>query len=213
MINCKVFDAGLRCVPTFKHMQELKKLGRQFNRVSYKLWLSLFLTLAIISLFALRSNNQQMIKLRNDVYAADKAGSGVEPALDKLRRYVYGHMNTNLSSGGNAIKPPIQLKYTYDRLAAAAQAQANNSSLYTEAENYCQAQIPASVSISGRGRITCVQEYILSHGGKQASAIPTALYQYDFVSPAWSPDFAGWSLVMTTLLGLASVFGFLKQNI
>lgn len=171
----------------------------KFKSVSYKIWLGLFLISAVLAIFALRANNEHMIKLRSDVYAADKAGSGIEPALDKLRAYVYGHMNTNLSSGGNAIKPPIQLKYTYDRLEASAQASANNSALYTTAENYCQVKIPASVSISGRGRIGCVQDYILSHGGQAAAPIPAALYEYDFVSPSWSSDLAGW-LVLTSLI-------------
>src|SRR5579863_9194315 len=176
---------------------DVASVWQKFKAISYKVWLGLFLVSAIAAIFALRSNNEHMITLRNDVYAADKAGTGVEAALDKLRAYIYGHMNTNLSSGGNAIKPPIQLKYTYDRLESAAQASANNSALYTTAENYCQAQIPASVSISGRGRIGCVQDYILNHGGKAAAPIPAALYEYDFVSPLWSPDLAGWLVLIS----------------
>lgn len=132
----------------------LSFVWQNFKNVSYKVWLGLFLIGVVAAIFALRANNEHMIKLRADVYAADKANAGLELALDKLRTYVYGHMNTSLDSGGNAIKPPIQLKYTYDRLESAAQASANNSSLYTNAENYCQAQIPASVSFSGRGRIS-----------------------------------------------------------
>jgi len=142
------------------------------------------------------------------VYAADKSNGDVNGALNKLRAYVYGHMNTDLSSGGNAIKPPIQLKYTYDRLESQAQAAANNSSLYTQAENYCQVQIPASVSVSGRGRIQCVTNYVLSHGGQAAAPIPAALYEFDFLSPTWSPDFAGWSVVLTTLLFLLAALSF-----
>ena len=178
--------------------ETFKTLGARSGAV-YKIFLVLFLSFAVISIVALRSNNENMIKLRSNVYATDQSGGNVEQSLDKLRAYVYAHMNTNLSSGGNTIKPPIQLKYTYDRLESAAQADANNSGLYTQAENYCQGQIPASVSISGRGRITCVQDYILSHGGTAAAAIPAALYEFDFISPAWSPDLAGWSLAVTTL--------------
>ena len=178
---------------------DIASAWHKLRAVSYRVWLSLFLISAIVAIFALRHNNEQMIKLRNNVYAADKADGNVEAALDELRAYVYGHMNTDLTSGGNAIRPPIQLKYTYDRLEAAAQAQANNTQLYTQAEDYCQATIPASVSISGRGRIQCVQNYILSHGGKAPAAIPAALYEYDFISPTWSPDLAGWSLVICAL--------------
>jgi hypothetical protein len=146
-----------------------------------------------------------MVKYRDAVYEADKNGGDVNAALNNLRQYVHSHMNTNLSSGNNAIKPPIQLKYTYERLAGNAQKQSNDSALYTEAAEYCQARIPASVSISGRSRITCVQEYILDHGGQQAPAIPTALYQFDFVSPTWSPDLAGWSLLLSVILLLALI--------
>lgn len=167
-----------------------------------------FLVSAVISLASLRHNNTTMIKLRNDVYAADKAGGNVEAALEKLRGYVLGHMNTDLSTGTN-IHPPIQLEYTYERLQQQAEKGANNAQLYTEAEDYCQQQIPASVSISGRGRITCVQDYVLSHGGKQAPSVPTALYEFDFMSPSWSPDLAGWSLVLTILLGLTTIAVFL----
>jgi hypothetical protein len=170
-------------------------------------YLVIFLVCLTTSAVALRHNNSMMVKLRQDVYTADKNGGDVNGALNNLRAYVYGHMNTDLSSG-TGVKPPIQLQYTYERLTSAAQASANNSGLYTEAENYCQVQIPASVSISGRGRITCVQDYILSHGGKQASAVPTALYEFDFVSPSWSPDFAGWSVVATVIAFVLLVIRF-----
>ena len=58
-------------------------------------------------------------------------------------------MNTNLSSGGNAIKPPIQLKYTYERLLATEQAKtaASNSKIYTEAQAYCQLKLFITIKI------------------------------------------------------------------
>src|SRR3569833_2285983 len=138
-------------------MDSLKQNLKKLAAVTYKVWLSLFLISAIVSILALRHNNQTMVNLRTQVYAADKAGTGVEPALDKLRAYVYGHMNTNLSSGNNSIKPPIQLKYTYDRLEAQAEAASNNTKLYSDAEAYCQAQIPTGVS--GGVRVPCVASY------------------------------------------------------
>src|SRR5487761_1522488 len=79
-----------------------------------------FLALAVVSgvvcVFSLRANNEHMIQLRNAVYQADKSSSNVEVALQNLREYVYGHMNTALAAGPTAVPPPIQLKYTYDRL-------------------------------------------------------------------------------------------------
>lgn len=174
--------------------------------VPRQVFLILFILFALISIYSLRHNNLTMVKLRNAVYAADKNQKDVNASLNNLRQYVYAHMNTNLSSGGNAIKPPIQLEYTYERLQSAAEASTNNVGLYTKAEDYCQALIPASQSISGRGRISCVQNYISSHGGNKAPEIPTALYQFDFISPAWSPDLAGWSLILAGIFFLAFTF-------
>lgn len=185
----------------------------KITHLSYRAVFIIFLICSAVAVLALRHNNQTMIKLRSEVYAADQSNGNVEVALDKLRTYVYGHMNTDLNSDGNTIKPPIQLKYTYDRLTAEAQAKANNSGLYTEAENYCQAKIPASVSVSGRGRIECVQDYVLNHGGTAAAPIPPALYQFDFISPTWSPDFAGWAVAVSYLAGAAFVFSFSSQVI
>jgi hypothetical protein len=172
----------------------MKKWFHKIMAVSAKTWLYLFLATAIICVLALRHNNQTMANLRDDVYAADKSSGDVNTALNKLRAYVYAHMNTNLSSGGNNIKPPIQLKYTYQRLydAQANQVQSANQQIYTDAELYCQS---INKAYFGTTRVPCVQNYVINHGIKAASInIPAGLYEFDFVSPAWSPDLAGFSL-------------------
>ncbi len=194
--------------------ESIKKTLAQLRYLPYWVFLILFLLSASVSVYALRHNNETMIKLRDDVYAADKNNGDVNTALNNLRRYVYGHMNTNLSSGSNAIKPPIQLEHTYERLQAQAQAeaQATNANLYTEAENYCQAQIPANLSFSGRARVPCVQNYVTTHG-VSAAQIPAALYEYDFISPTWSPDLAGWSLVVSVILFLVFVISFIADRL
>ncbi|OGL34579.1 hypothetical protein A3F05_01510 [Candidatus Saccharibacteria bacterium RIFCSPHIGHO2_12_FULL_47_17] len=190
----------------------MKDQLKNFWRVPYPVFAVLLVIGLAVSTMALRANNQHMIQLRSVAYEADKAGSGVEEALDNLRGYVYAHMNTNLASGGNAIKPPIQLQYTYERLKAAedAKAQAANSKIYTDAQEYCQAKIPASVS--GSARVPCVSEYVTSHG-VQVKEVPAGLYQFDFLSPAWSPDLAGWGLVFTILMFALAVASFIKQRL
>ncbi len=184
----------------------------KFRRLPYQLFLVMFIVGAATTVYALRHNNQTMVGLRADLYATDQSGGDVNGALNKLREYVYGHMNTNLSRGGNAIKPPIQLKYTYERLLEAQQqaAAASNTLIYTQAQNYCQSQVPAG--FSGRGRVSCVQDYVTSHGVK-TTPIPTGLYQFDFISPIWSPDLAGWSLIFSALAGLSFVVSLLSQRL
>ncbi len=188
----------------------VRKIITKLQWVPYTVFLGLFIISGIVAVYALRHNNQTMVQLRSEVYAADQSGGDVNAALNNLRKYVYGHMNTDLSSGGNAIKPPIQLKYTYERLLETQQqtTAASNSQIYTEAHICCQALVPAGVS--GRGRVPCVQDYVTSHGVK-TSPIPTGLYQFDFVSPTWSPDLAGWSLVFAALTGLGFASSFLMH--
>ena len=166
-----------------------------------------FLILAIVSgvvcVFALRANNQHMIKLRDAVYKADKQNTDIQKPLKALQAYVTTHMNTNLSTGSTSVYPPIQLMYTYDRLVQAQkqQLQQQNASLYTEAQNYCEAL--NHTDFSGHNRVPCIEQYVETHGGKSAAAIPEALYEFSFASPVWSPDLAGWAMVLAALSGTA----------
>ena len=144
----------------------------------------LFLVFSLICVYALRANNEHMNVLRNDVYVADKNGGNVELALQNLDKYVTTHMNTDLSSGPNSVYPPIQLTYSYgrDNSNLAQTYQQQNSSLYTQAEDYCQGIVPNG--FSGRYRIPCIEQYITSHSLKSQN-ITSSLYEYDFVSPTW----------------------------
>jgi len=164
----------------------------------------LFLAVLImlgVSVVALRQNNQGMVERRQAVYQADEKNGDVEGALRELREYVHAHMNTGLSSGQNSVYPPIQLKYTYERLLAKEneQARALNQRIYTDAQAHCERLYPES--FSGGPRVPCIQEYV-SERGVKVRAIPDGLYKFDFVSPRWSPDLAGWSLVLTAILAL-----------
>jgi len=166
-----------------------------------------FLGAALISgtvcVYALRQNNLTMVRLRNDVFTADKQNGNVEAALKNLQTFVYAHMNTNLDSG-SSVYPPIQLKYTYDRLTQAEKdrVSAANSQIYNDAQTVCQQEIPQG--FSGGGRVPCIENYVTTHG-TTAQTIPASLYEFDFVSPSWTPDLAGLSLVITSIFSLLFV--------
>lgn len=165
-----------------------------------------FLVLAVVStavcVLALRANNQHMIKLRQAVYNADKNNTGIQQPLKALQSYVTTHMNTDLSAGNTSVYPPIQLKYTYDRLVQLQQQQLQqqNTSVYSEAQAHCEAL--NHTDFSGHNRVPCIEQYVESHGGKAAPAIPEALYEFSFASPKWSPDLAGWAMAVAGLSGL-----------
>ncbi|HEX7633352.1 MAG TPA: hypothetical protein VF401_03430 [Candidatus Saccharimonadales bacterium] len=198
--------------------RQLHHLWTKIRAVKPVYLLIVTLLLAVICVFSLRANNQHMVKLRNAVYTADQNDGDVQGALKALQAYVTRHMNTNLSAGPNAVYPPIQLKYTYERLQKAQgdSASAANSQIYTDAQHACEAQ--DSTDFSGRNRVPCIEAYVTSHGGKVITPIPEDLYKFSFASPRWSPDLAGWSLVATIFSALTCVLVFIidkwfKKNV
>jgi hypothetical protein len=166
-----------------------------------------FLLCVLVCVVGLRGNNIHMAKLRDAVYAADQKGEGVEQTLQDLRAYVNSHMNTNLDNG-KGVYPPVQLKYTYERLVQAEQdrVSAANAKIYTDGQAYCETVNPTS--FYGRDRVGCIQDYVKSHGTETAKSIPDALYKFDFVSPRWSPDIAGLALVASVVTLALTVLRF-----
>lgn len=184
-----------------------KKLHHYWVKIRpLRAWHFLLLALffGLLSLVALRHNNLTAIKLRETLTTVDQQNGDVELALKNLRSYIYGHMNTNLSSGSNTIKPPIQLTYRYQRLVQTEKdrVSAANAAIYNDAQKYCEQQIPDG--LSGRGRVPCIQDYVAGHGLKE-QPINEDLYKFDFVSPMWSPDLAGWSIVLAAIFGIMAV--------
>ena len=180
--------------------QYFRKLHSFLQRINVYVLVVILVVSITVCVFALRQNNLQVLKLRDAVIAADKDNKDVEGALTELRTFMYSHMNTSLSSGPNAIKPPIQLKYSYERLVEAEQQRltVENSKVYIEAQAECEKRFPKG--LSGSGRIPCITDYVASRGVEQKN-IPDSLYKFDFVSPTWSPDLAGWSMLAAIVSG------------
>lgn len=165
------------------------------------MWFLLVLTIVfgLITASGLISNSTEAKRRYDILMAADKAGGDVEKELLSLRNYIYAHMNTTIGAP-NGIKPPIQLKGTYDRLAGAANKKVAdaNKQLYAEAQSYCEQRFPQGTLQSGR--VPCVSDYV-SARGVEVQPVSEALYKFDFVSPLWSPDLAGWALIATAVAG------------
>ena len=178
-----------------------------------------FLLLAVISGFvtlnAYVANSKEARKRYETLLAVDKAGGDVEKSLFQLRSYIYSHMNTTIGSP-TGVKPPIQLKGTYDRLVAAEKARvttakANNAGLYTTAQQVCEKLIPDG--LSGRGRIPCITDYVTKHSQSETEqTIPDGLYKYDFAAPLWSPGLAGYGIITTTVLLVIFLFRYYSYS-
>ncbi len=177
----------------------------------YRYLLIILLVSGGVSLLALRQNNLTALRLRDRALKVDEQNGDIETALRDLREYTYAHMNARLSSD-SGIYPPVQLKFRYERLVAAEKERVNgaNAGVYQEAQASCEARFPEG--LSGRNRIPCIQEYVDSHGAAKEQAIPDALYKFDFVSPSWSPDLAGWALGITGVVTLLLVIRFAAEQ-
>jgi hypothetical protein len=194
--------------------RKLRHIWKIFKPISYWYFFLAFLICTTTAAFALRHNNLTAVYLRNQLLQVDEHDGNTTAALNKLRGYIYSHMNTNLASGSNTIYPPIQLKYTYQRLLSAEQAEVNagNTNLYTDAENYCQTVIPEGTSnFLGGPRVPCVENYVTTNGAK-ITPIPVGLYEFDFASPFWSPDLAGWSIVASFIFLLLFLARFIAER-
>lgn len=172
-----------------------------------KVWYLVALTVlsGLICVFALRDNYKRMDELRQKVYTADQQNGDLVTALQDLQLYVTNHMNTDLAKDSNSVYPPIQLKYTYERLQAAAQekAAASNTQLYSDAQAHCESQ--NATDFSGRNRVPCIEQYVTERGGAKAEPVPDDMYKFSFATPKWSPDLAGISLVITVILAVLTL--------
>jgi hypothetical protein len=180
---------------------DIRKLHHLHHRFLFlKAWYFLVpaIIFALLAVHGLRSNYSTMVKLREAVYVTDQQNGDVETALNKLRTHVYGHMNTNLSSGSQAIKPPIQLKARYERLVAADKERIKgiNAAVSAQGEKVCAERFPAGGF--NAPRVACTQDYLAANATKERS-IPDQLYKFDFISPRWSPDLAGISIVLSLI--------------
>lgn len=184
-------------------MSQKSSVRRSLRNLRHiKTW-QLVILLALAGFLAatfLRLNNIGMIQRRDAVLAADQAGdvNDMHNRLLDLQQYVSGHMNA--STG------PFYLEYQYGRDVQKAIASAGNSSnpngnIHAKADAVCRPQF-SSWSLA---YVQCFTEelakYPPSPDPSQNVDLPSAqLYRYDFVSPRWSADFAGWSVLLCAVL-------------
>lgn len=176
-----------------------------------KTWqlLIVLILLLFVAATLLRLNNLGMVERRNAVIAADKRGDEEASfrAIVDLQHYVSTHMNASLGKGVY-----LEHKYNRDRDAAlrsATQTSNPNSPVYQQASIECRARWQGGVASFRNDYVQCVIEKVsgLSAGRAAALKLPHAdMYRYDFVSPLWTPDFTGFSVVLCILVVII-IFG------
>ena len=149
-----------------------------------------------VATVSLRQNNVIMGELRDKVIAADAENGDVNAALDQLSNHIFSHMNTQMSQ-------PVNLVGSFNRAVERARANAEqngaNPEIYREAQAACE-----NPNVVLTVRAQCVYDYVIGNSpeGTDVSEldIPAKeLFVYDFISPRWSSDIAGISIVATII--------------
>lgn len=168
----------------------------------------LLVMIGFVSATFLRLNNVGMVQRRDAVLAADESNDTValNQRLYDLQRYVSSHMNTDPGR--------IALDNTYKRaydaklkeFEASAKKQSSND-VVSKVRAVCDTKAQQGgygyFSTAADPRyVACINEEWSKYPAAQVAnlqfeAPSTAPYYHTFVSPAWSPDFAGWSLIIT----------------
>jgi hypothetical protein len=168
-----------------------KRISKNLKRLRYvKTWqlVIILILMGFISATFLRLNDIGMIDRRNAVLSADQVGDKTitQNRLYDLQRYVSAHMNTDMGKG-------IYLEASYKRDVQAAYTRASGGSsgnIYKKAQETCA---PRYSSWS--------PAYVQCTVTAGALVLPKAgVYLHAYVSPIWSPDFAGWSLVVCCVI-------------
>lgn len=166
-----------------------------------KTW-QLLLLLVVIGLVAatfLRLNNIGMIERRTAVFSADEQGDSevIRARLFDLQRYAGSHMNADTGD----IYLEAQYRRNTEAAILAASATDPASNINVQADAACKAQYAGY----SQAYVQCFANELAKvpegSTAQQKANLPSPnLYKYDFSSPAWSADFAGFSLLICFIL-------------
>lgn len=182
--------------------RQVRRTIKQLQRVHTWQLLVLLILMCFVSATFLRLNNIGMSERREAVLAADKEGDSVslQNRLYELQRYSAHHMNT--STG------PIDLAGQYERDAKKAidiakESNESGTNINALAEATCKPQF----STWSQAYVQCFADELAkfppSSDPSQSVELPSAkMYRHSFVSPAWTADFAGWSVLGCVVIAL-----------
>jgi len=178
-----------------------KNLKRIETVKTWQLIILLILSLFIAATF-LRLNNTGMISRRNAIEGIDKSGDVQDTAsrIYDIQRFAASHMNADTGV--------FYLQGQYDRDVKAAVAAASGDASTGDNSPQAKADAICNPNLQIHGYSLAYQNCMLEQLDKQGQVVDPAsitlpnpaLYRYSFTSPLWSPDFAGWSVVVSLLL-------------
>ena len=202
--------------------RDIRQTVRRIEKIKTWQLVVLLVMIGFIAATFLRLNNIGMIERREAVILADQQGDKqeIERRLYDLQRYVSTHMN---ASPGR-----IALDHSYqrdnDKIKQEFSQQSDNNphgNVYKLAADVCDPIGQAQGWRWPDPRYTACLDSELekypaaSQLSNQFKPLPTEPYYHTFVSPLWSPDFAGWSVaafgvVILVIVGRLAMLGVLR---
>ena len=196
----------------------IKKRLKQIQ--SLKNWQLFILLLLVIfvDLTALRLNNVGMVRRREAVEAADKAGDieATRKATIEFANYVHAHMNSGgivYSDKKHWFKINREVKVAWaniyesdmrkaEQIARKAESNNPNGNIFKKAEEACRPRFHGGYSLAYQQCILDEQnKYPASNQGQIKAQYPNiSEYTYNFVTPLWSPDLAGWTTLLAFII-------------
>ena len=197
---------------------KIKKRLKQIQ--SLKNWQLFILLLLVIfvDLTALRLNNVGMVRRREAVEAADKAGDveATRKATIEFANYVHAHMNSGgivYSDKTHWFKINREVKIVWsniyesdmrkaEQIAREAESNNPNGNIFKKAEEACRPRFHGGYSLAYQQCILDEQnKYPASNQGQIKAQYPNiSEYTYNFVTPLWSPDLAGWTTLLAFII-------------
>lgn len=173
--------------------RRIQKNIKNLQRVKTWQLVILLILMVFVAATFLRLNNTGMIQRRQAVMAADKQGNSnvLNERLYDLQRYSAAHMNAD--SG------VFYLQESYNRDAEKMVQSISGSDEYAahaEAEAVCHPQFHGYSTAYLNCFITELSKHPTSSTLPEVKTPEESLYRYNFVSPRWSPDFAGFSILV-----------------
>lgn len=183
--------------------RRIKRNIKELQRIKTWQLIILLILASFVAATFLRLNNIGMVERRTAVLAADEAGNSQVTInrLYDLQRYVSVHMNSDMGKGLY-----LETSYKRDDQAAidrASQDSNPNGNIYKKAQEVCAPQF----SRYSYAYLQCttgeLAKYPAASGLVESAKRPNPYsYLHVFVSPLWSPDFAGWSVVVCLVITL-----------
>lgn len=180
--------------------RELKYGVRQLQYIKTWQLVVLLVLFGFIAATFLRLNNIGMTQRRDAVMKADEAGDSVaiQARLYDLQRYVTSHMNADMGA--------IYLEHQYARDFEKSQTSSGgmtnpNGNIYRKAQDVCA---PKFTHYS-QAYLQCTVDYLSQYAPasdqeSNTKGPSTDAYRYSYVSPIWTPDFAGFSVLICLLI-------------